>query len=450
MKRTEYLMAAVMLMLVCGNSQAQSLSLEDCRRIASGENSQIKNADLDILAAKAQKEEAMTRWFPSVSVAGIGARAWNPMLHVDLGDLTGNSDYAAHFNYYAKLAGEMYGFNTSWSALDYGYTASAVVVQPIFAGGRILHGNQLARLGVQASELKGSLVRRESLDEVDKKYWQVVSLQDKMETLDEALAMLDEIHDDVSAAYEAGLALDTDTLKVCRERNKLLLDKMRLESGLRLSRTDLFNYIGYVPDQPDSLTLSDELDSFLAPESYYVDPAKVAAGTQESKLLSMQVEAASLQKKMVIGEALPQIAVGSTYGYSRLLGGPQWNGITFATVSIPVTDWWKTSAKARRYEYEKQKAINDREYLDRQLELKADALWEKMRTSWNALKIAEDNVALEELTATRMRDLYEVGGATLSELLKAQVDLRSSRSDLVDARIEYRTAVSEYTALIES
>jgi outer membrane protein TolC len=73
-----------------------------------------------------------------------------------------------------------------------------------------------------------------------------------------------------------------------------------------------------------------------------------------------------------------------------------------------------------------------------------------MRTSWNALKIAEDNVDLEELTATRMRDLYEVGGATLSELLKAQVDLRSSRSDLVDARIEYRTAVSEYTALIES
>ncbi|MCR4859070.1 MAG: TolC family protein [Bacteroidales bacterium] len=447
MKRN-YIILALLLPLAGWSATAQTLSLADCRRIASGENATIKNAELDVLSARSQRQEAMSLWFPSLSVAGLGARAWDPLVQVDLQDLTGTSDYAVHFNYYARLAGDMYGFETSWKALDYGYMASALLVQPVFAGGRIVNGNRLAQLGVEAAETKRSLAQRESLDEVDRKYWQVVSLQDKMGTVDQALSMLDKLGEDVVNAFEAGLALDTDTLKVAKERNRLLLDKMRLESGLRLSKTDLMNYIGYVPENLDSLTLSDDLEDVSTPESYYRDPAGTAAGTQESRLLSMQVEAASLQKKMTIGEALPQVAVGATYGYGRLVGGPQWNGVAFATVSIPITDWWKTGAKAKRCEYEIRKASNERDYLNKQLELKVNALWEKLLTNWGALKVAQDNVALEELNESRLHDLYDVGGATLSELLMAQVDLRTSRSALVDARIDYRLAVAEYIALV--
>ncbi len=443
------MMAVAALLLVGGSASAQNLSLEDCRHIASGENAKIKNADLDILSAKAQKQEAMSMWFPSVSVQGMGFRAWDPLLKLDLKDFTGNSDAAAGFNYYADYASNAYGFKTSINALDYAYVASAVVVQPIFAGGRIANGNRLASLGVKAAETQRSLQQREALDGVDEKYWQVVSLQDKRETLDQALSMLDRLGQDVTNAYQAGLALDTDTLKVQKERNKLLLDKMRVESGLRLSKTDLLNYIGYTPEDLDALTLTDELASFLPPESYYMDPAEVASGTQEAQLLEMQVQAASLKKKMTVGEALPQVAVGATYGYGRYIREPEWNGIAFATVSIPITDWWKTGAKARRCEYEKQKAANDRDYLNRQLELKVDAQWSKLCTAWMALEVANDNVSIAELAESRLHDLYEVGGATLSELLMAQVDLRTSRSELVDAQIAYRMAIEEYTSLAE-
>jgi len=442
-----FLTIALLLVLVSTGAAAQNLSLEDCRHIAAGENTQIKNASLDVLAAKAQRDEALTHWFPSASVVGVGFRASNPLLHLDIQDITGTTAGAALFNYYARLAGDLLGFRTSWSALEYGYAASALVVQPVFAGGRIVNGNRLARLGVNAAEAKQALTSREALDEVDKKYWQVVSLQDKKQTLDEALEMLDRLHADVTAAYAAGLALDTDTLKVGKERHKLLLDKTRLESGLWLARTDLVNYIGLVPDSLEALTLTDSLSALLPPGSYYVDPAVLAAGTEESQLLSMQVEAATLQRKMKLGEALPQVAVGAAYGYGQLVGSPQTSGIAFATVSIPITDWWKTGAQARRLDYERQKAVNDRDYLNKQLELKANALWEGVVTSWTALQVANDDVALEELSASRLHDLYDAGGATLSELLMAQVELRRSRSELVDAQIAYRTAVAAYTAL---
>jgi len=448
MKKKSIITAAALLLVCCCGS-AQTLSLEECRRIASSGNSQIKNAELEVSAARAQKQEAMSLWFPSVSIKGVGFKTLDPLIQLELKDLLGSSDAAAHLNYYAELYGNMYGISTSWDILDHGFNASAVMMQPLYAGGRIHNGNRLASLGIKASEAKKALTQRETLDEVDKKYWQVVSLQDKMQTLDEALLMLENLSNDVVNAYEAGLALDTDTLKVAKERNKLLLDKMQLESGLRLAKTDLLNYIGYSTEHLDSLTLSGDMSSLLPPSTYYLDPQEIAAGTQESQLLSMQVEAAKLQKKMAIGEALPQVACGGAYGYGGVFGVPQWNGAVFATVNIPVTDWWKTGAKAKRLECEKQKAVNDRDYLNQQLELKADALWQKILINWGALEIAQDNVNLDEIAETRLHDLYDAGGATLSELLKAQVDLRSSRSALVDAQIAYRMAVTEYTALSE-
>lgn len=48
---------------------------------------------------------------------------------------------------------------------------------------------------------------------------------------------------------------------------------------------------------------------------------------------------------MALGEALPQVMLGASYGYSYLTEKSKWNGVAFVTVKVPITDWGKISKK---------------------------------------------------------------------------------------------------------
>ncbi|MGN0188057.1 MAG: TolC family protein, partial [Candidatus Cryptobacteroides sp.] len=149
-------------LLVQEKASAQSLSLEDCLRMAGENDVRIRNAGLDVIASRAQKSEALSNWFPTVSIDGTGFYAFDPFLKIRLGDVLGDSDYALELNRIAESAGALYGISTSWTALDYGFSARAQLTQLLYAGGRIVNGNRLAALGVEAAMLKESLAVRES------------------------------------------------------------------------------------------------------------------------------------------------------------------------------------------------------------------------------------------------------------------------------------------------
>ena len=54
------------------------------------------------------------------------------------------------------------------------------VVQPVFAGGRIVNGNRLAALGVDAGENRARLARNDVLLKTEEQYWRVVTLDKKL------------------------------------------------------------------------------------------------------------------------------------------------------------------------------------------------------------------------------------------------------------------------------
>lgn len=51
-------------------------------------------------------------------------------------------------------------------------------------------------------------------------------------------------------------------------------------------------------------------------------------------------QAANLQRKMEIGKNLPTVAVGVGYNYHTLLENDHSFAMLFATVSVPISDWW--------------------------------------------------------------------------------------------------------------
>lgn len=425
-------------------AQESVVTLSECIELSHTSNPAVLNAALDVRAAQATRKEAAANWFPSVSVSGFGFNALDPLLRIGLDDVFGSSDAANNLKYYLKTSAGLSGIDTEYRALQQGYMAMVQVMQPVFAGGRIVNGNALAALGVEAAGLKSSIALRDNDDEVVKKYWTVVSLAEKEKALEQALGLVESLRKDVESAVAAGLVRESDLLQVRLKARELDGMMSKLRSGLRLAKMDLFNYVGmpYKVLELDGMSLADDFDGLQSPMNYYRDHESVAASMDEARLLEMSIEARQLEKKMAVGEGLPEIGIGAAYGYGQMVGAPMANGAVFAMVKIPVSDWSKTSRKVQRAQYEIDKARNDKEYLDRQLRLKVGKEWMDLETAWDEVGIAGDAVSLSEMIERQKEEEFAAGLCTLSELLQAQTDLQSARSTLVDAQTSYAYALA--------
>ena len=64
------------------------------------------------------------------------------------------------------------------------FLLAGVLGLPVFAGGRIINGNKLARAGVEASEIQKQISENNVELTATQYYWQIISLKEKQRTLD--------------------------------------------------------------------------------------------------------------------------------------------------------------------------------------------------------------------------------------------------------------------------
>lgn len=449
------IITASLLAVTVSQAQTLSLSLNDCMSMSSQNDPYVRGAALDVLAAEAQKQEVFAEFFPRLSASALAFHSMNPLIDLGLTDLIGHSDYAHELNNAYKDFAAQNGLPQRYKALQYGSGVTMSAMQPLYTGGRIVNGNRLARLGIEAARLKQRISMNTNLGQVEQKYWQVVSLGEKLKTLEQAEEMLKALGSDAGAAFSAGLLTDSEMLQVRLKTNELRSLRMKASSGMRLAKMDLFNAIGQpycfvrelaTADRPflDDISLSETLDSLLPPDSYYVPEEQMAASMAETRLLELQVEAKTLEKKLAMGEALPQVAVGASAGYARYIGDPKMNAGVYAMVQVPISDWGKTSRKMKRLDYDLQKTAIEKEYLDAQLLLRARQLWIQLTTAWEQLQVAKESVELSEEALRKATNSLESGMITISDLLQVQTTLRHSEDAYIDQCIAYRTALREY------
>ena len=150
------------------------------------------------------------------------------------------------------------------------------------------------------------------------------------------------------------------------------------------------------------------------PGIYHRPEEEIATSSEESRLLALSVESKKLQKKMTVGEALPTVGVGASYGYGDYIGAPGLNGMVYAMVKVPMTEWGKTSRKIRRSDIELRKALNEQEYLDEQLVLRTRQRWEEVVTAWDRIQIGEESVDFARSELKHCSWGFDAGLNTLS------------------------------------
>lgn len=418
-------------------AQEVRLSLDDCINLSEMNNPYIKNTRLDIYAAKAQKNEVFAEYFPKLSFGATGIWSEDHFIDLLFGDEAGDALRDLDVGY-----------------ARYGINASFTLMQPLYAGGRIRTGNKLAKLGVRAAELQHDVNVRDKREEVEKSYWEIVALEEKKKTVKHLEELLDVLYKDVNSGIAAGVITDSDLLLVNMKKNELKSGKIQLEGGIKLLKMNLFNAIGqpysFLKETSDSerphidqISLSDRISSLMEPSNYYVPEEELAAEVSETELLGIMVEAKKLEKKLAMGDYLPVIGVGGSYGYSRFMRD-NLNGFLLASVRIPISEWGKGSQKLKRLDYQVQKAENEKDFLTSQLVLQARQLWLNLNVAWEQMKVAEDNVALAEKTVYNQMSQYQAGLIPLSDLLMSQTTLFEATELHINKQIEYCKALTAY------
>lgn len=436
-------------------SGAQTLlSLDSCLSLAQQNNKQIQQARLDIDKAKEVKQQAMTKYFPQVSVSAMGYHSLHPMIDIGINDIANTSIrdllIALYGNYGAAL-----GLENTLSLFHYGYQVGVTALQPVYMGGKIITGNQLAHLGIEAAELQSHITQRDILQEVEESYWLVLGLREKQTTLLATMDLLDTIHQTVKVAVDAGLVLSKDLLQVELKQSEMRRTHIQLNNGLQLAQQALCLGIG-IP-YSDTLQIIPTTHSQILPNDHLPMEINVT-NTSEHQLLALQVRAAQLQHRMALSDALPQVAIGAQYGYGKLqanmlsnnLGSNTGNGAVFVSMSIPLTGWWETSHKLREQKVAIQQAELQQQQMGEVLNMRTQQAYNQMVEA--ELMIVEYQTAVD-ITANHYRltqASYQAGQATITELLEAHTGLLKAHNDLTDAYITYRVNARRYNMFIRS
>ena len=419
------------------------LSLQQLKDSALHHNMAIRSAQYRIDAAQEQRKEAFTKYFPSVSGTGFVFNAnkgmaettLNPseMISPELGMALAQSFPPEAL---AGLANPV-----SISMMKNGALAGINAVQPVFAGGQIINGNKLAKVGEEAARLQLQLSENEVENQTEQYYWQLVSMQEKLKTIDAVDSMLAGIHKDVDVAVRAGVAMRNDLLQVQLRQNELKSQRLKLNNGIDIVRQLLAQYCGlsttdFALAQP---SFQDEGVGMSA-----VAPESALPAIPEYQLLQKQVEVAQLQRKMEIGKNLPSVAVGAGYNYHNMLDVDRTFAMVFATVSIPISDWWGGSHAVKRSKLEYQKALEEQQDKSELLKIRMQNAWNSVVEAQQQLAIAQQSIEQAAENLRLNQNFYQAGTNKMSDLLEAQMLYQQSLDRRVDAFINYQISLLNY------
>ena len=422
-------------------SAQNALTLQQLKDSALQHNIAIRNAQLNIEAACQQRSEAFTKFFPNISGTGLTFNANRGMakMEVNPGEVIPQSLGEALATMLPAEALASMASPISISMMKNGTIGSLMAVQPIFAGGQIVNGNRLARIGEEASRLQLSLSENEVEKQTTYYYWQFISLQQKMHTIDAVDSLLSSIHKDVDMAVKAGVAMPNDLLQIELRRNDIESQRLKLKNATSIVRMMLAHHCGlrdtsFAIDHSSFVHLADELT---------IEQCDVQ-GLPEYQLLNKQVEAARLQQKMEVGKNLPTVSVGAGYTYHNLMENDHNFGLLFATVNVPISDWWggTHAIKRRKIEYQKaQEQLADNTEL---LKIRMQKALNDVVEALGQLQIASRSVeqASENLRISQNR--YKAGTCTMSDLLQTHLLYQQTLDQQTDCYCDYQNKLLEY------
>ena len=465
-------------------SAQQRLSLEDCRRMALEGSLELKQAQTRIEMAGYDRSIALANYFPNISATGAYLHNNKNIALIDdeksallnnLGTIAGASKDVAMFGIEQAIQSnpalaQEYMSSPMWQFiltqlgqadisgvigqlgqeidkslhLDNSnlFVGAVSLQQPVFMGGKIIAANRIAALAEELSKSKYDISQRQLISEVDKSYWQIVSIAAKERTAEVYADLLHKMEHDAQVTADEGLLTGSDVLQVKVKANEadMLLNKAK--NGLSLAKMLLCKQIDLPLDSDIVLDdeLTDEIASPVLPAAKSMDD--IYADRPELKALKLAGDIYDNKIKVARADMLPKVALTVNYvftnpnpynGFKKEWGGALNAGVM---VTVPIFHGFenlnktrKAKAEAQLYKLQLQDAKEMVALQVSQLQKQQKEALDKLNMAQSALESAEENMRQANIG-------FEAGVITTNVALAAQSAWLKAKSDLIDAGIE--------------
>lgn len=404
-----------------GQTSADSVyTLQQCKDLALANNAEIRMAGNNLRAASETRKEAFTKYFPEISAGASAFKTNRDVIQYDVLDMF------------------------TLGIINNGKAAGVWALQPVFAGGQIINGNKLAKVGEEVARIRMEQSRDLVELQTEAIYWQLVTLKAEKVTVENAITMLDSLSSQVEAAVDAGIVTRNDLLKVDLKRNSYKSDLIDLDNGIELMKRLLAQQIGLGAEAKADVDerVPEQFPQY--PVDLYIPAYQALGQTTDRRLLEKNVQAKELEKKMETGSHLPQIGVGAGWFYHDIFNQNHNFGGVMVTVTVPISGWWGGSHAMKRKSLELSNARTELNDLSEKLEIEMDDKWDNLTASHRKMEIAAEAITQSQENLRLSKAYYEAGMNTITDLLDAQTLYRQAQSDYISAYGKFRLSEAQY------
>lgn len=467
MKRGTIATLLLILHTLC-NAQA-TLTLDSCRELALRNNTAIKIATEKIETAHHERKAAFSNYFPKLSgsatymhnqksasllsgqqkelLNNIGTTlvesggksleeiaALFPELQNIL--LLAENDIATPINNIGKAISDALTIETQNI-----YIAALSLEQPLFAGGKIISYNKMAKYAEELALHERETARQDIILATEEAYWQIVSVSNKRKLAESMVKLVEKLKSDVTRLKDAGVATEADILTVCVKLNEAEIALLRATNGERLARMLLSEICGLPIESTP--TLADELLEFppLTESVKSYNNIYSIENRPEIKSLQSAIKIYNQKANIVLSDYLPQAAFTANYfatspniinGFNNRFKG-MWN--VGVVLKIPF-NWGEGYHKIKSARAETRIAEYTLENVRREIELQIKQAIQNSEEAYKRLTLAYSSIRVAEENLRNINVEFSEGLATSSNVLEAQTAWLLAHSTLIDARID--------------
>jgi outer membrane protein len=307
----------------------------------------------------------------------------------------------------------------------------------IFDGLKTYYNTKAANTGTQSQKQEVQRTADELAFAVTQAFYQLIEAKENLKVAQEALKQRQEFGKLTEAFYHAGKVTNLDYVRAQSQVSEAEQAVVEAQNAVRLAKEILARTLGLKEHVqvdikgklPQAFATAGDLNS-LWQETRRRNP--------EIKKLDLDIAQSQTLIKAARGSYFPEVSLqAGTDVRHRDLGGtkPEWIGGVF--MEYPFFEGGLTKAQVAKASSQYQQLIEKKR--DRLNSLKVDltTAWKDQENARHGVTTTRQTVATNEEAYASSRALYRVGKAIGLDVLQAQVDLTSSRFQLIRYAVAY-------------
>jgi outer membrane protein TolC len=410
----------------------EPLALERAVALALETNQLMKAADLEVQAAETRTRSAFSGYLPKLNFDYNLTRGDNPV-YVFGTLLTQGRFTAANFalsslNHPAPLTNFQNRFSLTQPLFDFGRTRKAVAQ---------------SRLGRDLSEIELEKTRQDLIFRVFKSYFEALFAQEMVRVRENAERNAAADSEKADSLFKAGLAVESDLLsakvhqaaqseEVVKARNELNLaySNLNFEMGLPLNQT----YELVQPQRPYLAENSDLASLQAVALEKRPDFKQAQFASRSNELAAQSVKAGFWPTVSALGSWETDSQNFASNGSNNWMAG--------LNVHFNLFDGRADQARLAESRFQQRRSSVLQEHMAQAVRLQVQKAYLDLQTAGQRIDVNQQAVRQAEESLRIIRNRYEAGLTTITDLLRAETAVIQMKTNFLRASFDQRVSAA--------